>query len=131
MNHEARYSFLQTLTVILSVHVIAFVIFHLCHALIFDIRFVRIQLEHRWVGDVIVTTSQTVRYIPSLIFIWMIFKTAYHRGLLAIMALAALYSGHYYSYPLLTGFLYSIGQMDRYPTFLFDRMPGIEEYPPL
>lgn len=131
MDYAARHSSLQTLAVILSVHVAAFVIFHLCHALVFDIRFVRLQLEHRWIGDIIVTTSQTIRYLPSLLFLWMIFKTPHHRGLLALMALVALYSGHYYSYPLLTGFLYSIDQIDWYPTFLFDRMPGIAEYPPL
>jgi len=131
MDSAVRNSFFQTLTVILAVHVAAFVIFHLCLAFFFDIRFVRIGLEHPWVGDIVVTTGQAVRHMPSVLFAWMIFKTQHHTGLLAIVALAAPYSGHYCSYPLLTGFLYIIDHIDRFPTFLFGRMPSISEYPPL
>lgn len=119
------------LTTMLSIQVAAFVVFHLSMALVFEIEWVKLTLDHRWLGTVNWLLKDATLYVPVALFIWLIFKSRYSKPLLALMVAVTLYSAYYFSYPVLTGFLYALGQIDRWPTFLFDHMPGIDQYPPL
>ena len=115
----------------LTIQVAAFVVFHLSMALVFEIEWVKLTLDHRWLGTVNWLLKDATLYVPVALFIWLIFKPRYSKPLLALMAAVTLYCAYYFSYPVLTGFLYALGQIDRWPTFLFDHMPGIDQYPPL
>jgi len=119
------------LTTIISIQVAAFFVFHLSMALVFEIEWVKLTLDHRWLGTTNWLLKDATLYVPVALFVWLIFKSRYSKPLVALMAAVTLYSAYYFSYPVLTGFLYSLGQIDRWPTFLFDHMPGIDQYPPL
>lgn len=115
------------LTTMLSIQVAAFVVFHLCLALVFEIEWVKLTLDHDWLRTVNWVLKDMALYAPVALFIWLGFKSRYCKPLLAVMAAVTFYSAYYFSYPVLTGFLHGLGQFDRWPTFLFANMP---DYPP-
>lgn len=120
-----------SLQVALSIQVAAFVVFHLSMALVFEIEWVKLVLLHDWLGLLNWFVKLAALYVPVAVFIWMMFRPQYSKLFFALMAAGTLYSAYYWQYPVLTGFLFSLEQFERYPDFLFGNMPGIDQYPRL
>lgn len=116
------------LTTMISIQVAAFIVFHLSMALVFENNWVKLTFDYRWLGTANWLLKDATLYAPVVVFVWLIFKSRYSKLLLACMAAVTLYSAYYFSYPVLTGFLYALDQIDRWPAFLFDHMP---DYPPI
>lgn len=120
-----------SLPIALTIQVIVFVVYHLSMALVFEIEWVKLTLVYDWLRVLNWFVRYTILYVQVAVFIWMMFQPRYSKSLFALIAVGTLYSTYYWQYPALTGFLYWLGQFDRYPDFLFGHMPGIDQYPPL
>lgn len=124
-----RKSFLQTLLIVLAVHVTAFVLFHLHAGLLFDIRFVHLRLEHRWLGTIVATMNFLALYAPIGIFAWMAFTKRYNIPLLLLMVVVTMYCSDRRLYPVMTSFLVEIGQFETQGNFIMGNIPGLDQYP--
>ena len=129
MKAAAHKHFLLTLTLVLSTHVAAFVVFHLNVGLIFDMRFVRLVLAHDWPMLVHNIIDILALYLPAVFFVWMLFTKRYNAPLLLIMAGGTLYYAYKWHYPILTAFLFTIGQFETHGAFVIGNMPGLDQYP--
>lgn len=129
METTARNTFLQTLLIVLAVHVTAFVIYHLTVGLIFDIRFVHMRLEHEWLGTVHTTLHLLALYAPIGVFVWMALTKRYNILLLLVMGAATVYCADRRLYPLMTAFLVEIGQFETQGEFIMGNIPGLDQYP--
>ncbi|MCT4555241.1 MAG: hypothetical protein N4A53_11170 [Pelagimonas sp.] len=121
--------FLRTLAIVLSTHVAAFVVFHLNIGLIFDMRFVRLIRAYDWPRDIYTIIHFLALYTPVAIFLRMVFSKRYNVPLLLVMAGGTLYYAYKWHYPILTAFLFTIGQFEMHGEFVIRNMPGLDQYP--
>lgn len=119
------------LSQILILQIGAFMVYHLSLALVFDIRWVTLGLEHRFLVAINWCVEVTALHGPALVLVWIALRNLKYVVPILAVAGATAYSAYYWSYPVLTGFLYGLGQFDRFPEFLFSHVPGIDQYPPL
>ena len=129
METTARNTFLQTLLIVLAVHVTAFVIFHLNVGLIFDMWFVRLILAYEWPRSVYAVTHFLALYLPVAVFVWMAFSKRHNIPLLLTMIVITGYYAYRWHYPILTSFLFEIGQFETHGEFVMGNMPGLDQYP--
>lgn len=129
METTARNTFLQTLLIVLAVHVTAFVLYHLSVRFIFDMRFVHIRLEHEWLGTVYTTLHLLALYAPIGVFVWMAFTKRYNIPLLLLVTVVTMYCSNHRLYPLMTAFLVEIGQFETQGEFIMGNIPGLDQYP--
>jgi hypothetical protein len=122
---------ISSISLLLIVQVGAFVVFHFSMALVFELEWVKLTLKF----DLLATLNWLVRmaslYVPIFVLAWGAFHIQGHRALLLATAIGTIFSAYYWQYPMMTGFLYLLGQFDRFPEFLFGNMPGIDQYPAL
>lgn len=123
---------ISDLPVLLSVQLAAFTLFHLSQGLFFQIEFVRIVLVHEWVGKALILLGRVVfLYGPVIFFAWLIIWPGRNKVLLLGFIAITFYSAYFLHYPVVTGFLYLLGQFDSFPEFWFNNIPSISEYPSL
>lgn len=120
---------LSGLTTMLSVQVAAFVVFHLSAGLIFQVEFVRLILAYEWPRYIYTGSHLLALYIPTLIFLRMLAQSRFSKPLLLLMIVGTSYYAYRWHYPILTAFLFEIGQFDRHGIFVFENMPDMPEYP--
>jgi hypothetical protein len=121
--------FLRTLAIVLSTHVAAFVVFHLNIGLIFDMRFVRLILAYNWPMAIHTAIDFSTLYLPVAVFLRMAFSKRYNVPLLLVMAGGTLYYASKWHYPILTAFLFTIGQFEMHGEFVIRNIPGLDQYP--
>lgn len=129
MDTPAEKTLLPTLKIVLSVHVFAFIVFHLNVGLIFDMRFVRLMLAYEWPTVTYRIMHFSALYLPAATFIWMIFTKRYSLLLLLVMTAVTVYYASKWHYPILTSFLFTIDQFETHGDFVIGRIPGLEQYP--
>lgn len=116
---------LPTLNAILYIQVGAFILFHLLHGVIYTETYVCFESTNRWFGDIIFIGYQLALFVPAALMVLLAAKAGYSALLFLPFALASLYVGYEWQYPLLTGFLQGIGHIESYSAFLFDRLPSV------
>lgn len=79
------------LTAMISIQVAAFVVFHLSMALVFEIEWVKLTLDHDWLRTVNWLLRDMTLYAPVAMFVWLGFKSRYSKPLVALMAAGTLY----------------------------------------
>lgn len=121
----------SSISLLLFVQVGAFVVFHLSMALVFEIEWVKLTLKFDLLATLNWLLKMASLYVPIFILAWGAFRVRKHRTLFLAAAIGTTYSAYYWQYPMMTGFLYLLGQFDRFPEFLFENMPGIDQYPAL
>lgn len=121
----------SSILLLLITQVGAFVLFHLSMALVFEIEWVTLTLKFDLLGTLNWLVRMAALYVPIVVLVWGAFRLRHQTVLLLVMAIGTAYSAYSWHYPMLTGFLYLLGQFDRFPEFLFGNMPGIELYPPI
>jgi nicotinamide riboside transporter PnuC len=129
METVARNTFLQTLLIVLAVHVAAFVIYHLHAGLLFNIRFVHLRLEHEWLGTIVATMYFLALYAPIGVFAWMALTKRYNIPLLLLVTVVTMYCSDRRLYPVITAFLVEIGQFETQGEFIMSNIPGLDQYP--
>jgi len=131
MEQAAPKRLLSTLMLIAAIQLIAFAVFHISIGLIFSTTWVSLAQSYDWLRIANHFIYQGALYLPMLIFALMMLRPGHARNLLAVTALGTLYSAYVWQYPMITGFLYSLGQFDSFPSYMLANMPGIDQYPPL
>lgn len=121
----------SSISLLLFVQVGAFVVFHLSMALVFEIEWVKLTLKYDLLATLNWLVEMAALYVPIFVLVWGAFRIQKHIALLLVAAIGTAYSAYYWQYPMMTGFLYLLGQFDRFPEFLFGNMPGIDQYPAL
>lgn len=119
------------LTTMLSIQMVAFVVFHLSAGLIFEIEFVTLILAYEWPRYIYTGTHLFALYLPILIFLCMLFRSSFSKPMLLVMIMGTFYYAYRWHYPILTAFLFEIGQFDMHGIFVMENMPSISEYPEL
>ncbi len=122
---------ISSISLLLIIQVGAFVVFHLSMALVFEIEWVKLTLKLDLLATLNWLVKMAALYAPIFALAWGAFRIRQHKIILLVTAIGTAYSAYYWQYPMLTGFLYFFGQFDRFPEFLFENMPGIDQYPAL
>lgn len=122
---------LHGLTLAIAIQAFAFIVFHLNRAQLFDIRFVRAALERDWMFELNWWVYLGILYLPAIALIWLAVRKHISVPLALLLVMFTVFSAWYWQYPLLTGILFSLEQFGSYPDFLFENMPGIDQYPDL
>ncbi len=129
MTHARK--FWNDLSVLLAIQVGAFLVFHLNLALLFDVDFNNLMRAHEWPRTISISVHLAAQYAPIAIFLGLVFRGEINRVLSLAMAVSTFYYAYFWAYPLLTAFLFEIGQMEKFGEFFFDRLPLPSEYPEL
>lgn len=109
---------------LLTVQVAGFVLYHLNQEIIFNAAFQRAILGKVWIGNAVATFgSWTWLFGPGLIFLWWAYRADKNRPLALGFAGVTFYCAYYLQYPVLTSFLYELGQIKRFPLWMMDNLP--------
>lgn len=111
---------------LLTVQVAGFVLYHLNQGILFSVTFERAILEHQWIGSYVATFgSGTWLFGPCAVFLWWAYRADRNRPLALGFAGITFYCAYYLQYPVLTSFLYQLGQMKRFSLWMMDNMPSL------
>ena len=125
---QERSIFRTDLPRLITVTVAGFVLYHLNQQILFTPSFQRAIYELEWIGSCIATFgSWTWLFGPGFVFLWWSYKGVCNRPLALGFAGVTFYCAYSLQYPVLTSFLYSLGQIEQFPLWMFGNMPtGVE-----
>lgn len=111
---------------LLTVQVAGFVLYHLNQEILFSVTFERAILEHQWIGNAVATFgSWTWLFGPGVIILWWAYRADRNRLLALGFSGVTFYCAYYLQYPVLTSFLYQLGQIERFPLWMMDNVPSL------
>lgn len=109
---------------LITVQVAGFVFFHLNQEIIFNAAFQRAILGKVWIGNAIASFgSWTWLFGPGVIILWWAYTADSNRLLALVFAGVTFYCAYYLQYPVLTSFLYMLGQIERFPLWMMNNIP--------
>ena len=113
---------------LITVQVVGFVLYHLNQENIFNAAFQRAILGKVWIGNAVATFgSWTWLYGPGVIILWWAIKGACNRAVGLSLAGLTFYCAYYLQYPILTSFLYELGQIKRFSLWMMDNAAPLSE----
>jgi len=113
---------------LITVQVAGFVLYHLNQEIIFNATFQRAILGKVWIGNAVASFgSWTWLYGPGVVVLWWAYKGACHRLLAFGFAGVTFYCAYYLQYPVLTSFLYELGQIKRFSLWMMDNAAPLSE----
>ena len=108
---------------LITVQVAGFVLYHLNQEILFNAAFQRLTLENQWIGSCIATFgSWTWLFGPGIIILWWAYKGACSRPMALGFAGVTFYCAYSLQYPVLTSFLYQLGQIDRFSLWMIENV---------
>ncbi|UWQ05150.1 hypothetical protein [Aliiroseovarius crassostreae] len=116
----------------LAILVVSFVGFHLSKAVLLSVSFQRLTFDMGWIPGILENlTRYSLTYGVGCLFAWVAYRSPEHGLSTACAAALCFVAAFEFNYPVLTAFLFQLGQFDSYPMFVMDRIPVYDEiFPP-